>query len=60
MRFKRNASGRGGYLKGDRVSVAYRGFTARPLIRVTPITMGSTRLFTLGPLAIFIHPRSIR
>lgn len=55
MRFKRNASGRGRYLKGDRLSIAYRGFTIRRFIRLTPIRMGATRLYTLGPLAVFIH-----
>lgn len=55
MRFKRNASGRGGYLKGERVSIAYRGFAIRPFIRLTPIRMGDTRLYTLGPLAVFVQ-----
>lgn len=55
MRFKRNASGHGGYLKGDRLSIAYRGFTIRPFIRLTPIRMGGTRLYTLGPLAVFVQ-----
>lgn len=55
MRFKRNASGRGGYLKGQRISITYRGFTIRPFVRLTPIMMGRTRLYTLGPLAVFVH-----
>lgn len=55
MRFKRNASGRGGYLKGQRFSIAYRGFRIRPFFRMAPIIMGRTRLYTLGPLAVFVH-----
>lgn len=54
MRFKRNPSGRGGYFEGERFSFAYRGFRIRPFIRLRPIMIGSTRLYTLGPLGLFI------
>lgn len=60
MQFKRNPSGRGGYFKGERISLAYRGFKIRPFIRLTAIGIGSTKLFTLGPLVLFITPRSPR
>lgn len=55
MRFIRNASGRGGYLEGRRISLAYRGFKIRPFVRRKPIRIGSTRLFCLGPLGLFVR-----
>lgn len=60
MRFVRNPSGRGGYFDGERVSIAYRGFKIRPFIRLRPIGIGSTRLYTLGPLGLFIKRKARR
>jgi hypothetical protein len=37
------------------IAIRYRGFVA-PFIRFRPIKIGHTRLYTVGPLAIFIHP----
>lgn len=54
MIFKRNTSGRGGYFYGRRVSIAYRGFTTAPFVRRRPIRIGSTRLYCLGPIALFV------
>lgn len=54
MRFVRNPSGRGGYFDGERLAFAYRGFRMRPFIRFKPIGIGSTRLYTIGPLGLFI------
>lgn len=54
LRFRRTDHGRGGYLHGDRISLAYRGFRQRPFIRTRPIRIGAVRLYALGPLALFI------
>lgn len=54
MRFIRNPSGRGGYLEGRRISLAYRGFKIRPFVRRRAIRIGSTRLYCLGPLGLFV------
>lgn len=54
IEFIRNPSGRGGYLDGDRISLAYRGFKIRPFVRWKPIKIGSTRLYCYGPLGLFI------
>lgn len=60
MRFVRNPSGRGGYLEGRWVTLAYRGFSIRPFISLKPIGIGSTRLYTLGPLGLFIKRKGLR
>lgn len=60
MRFVRNPSGRGGYFDGERVSVAYRGFKIRPFIRLRAIGVGSTRLYCIGPLGLFIKRKARR
>lgn len=36
-----------------RLSFAWRGFTARPVMRRRAVRIGDTRLWTIGPLAIF-------
>ncbi|HEY8590125.1 MAG TPA: hypothetical protein VIL55_11295 [Naasia sp.] len=38
------------------VKLRYRGFRIRPFLRFRPIHIGSTRLYTLGPVAVFIDP----
>ena len=58
MKFVRNPSGRGGYLDGKRISLAYRGFKIRPFIRVKPIRIGSTNLYTIGPIGLFMKRRN--
>lgn len=60
MKFIRNPSGRGGYLDGERISLAYRGFKIRPFIRRKPINIGSTKLYCFGPLGLFIKTKTKR
>lgn len=55
MQFVKNPTGRGGYWRGERISIAYRGFRIRPFLRFRPMWIGSTRLFRLGPLGLFLH-----
>lgn len=54
IKIKRNPSGRGGYLEGKRIMLAYRGFNIPPFIRWKPINIGSTRLYCIGPLGLFV------
>jgi hypothetical protein len=39
------------------MKIRYRGFTMRPFIRLTPIAIGSTRLYCWGPIALFVAAR---
>lgn len=48
---------RDGYIAIGRFKIAYRGWNMRPFIRRHPIRIGRTRLYTIGPAAIFISPR---
>lgn len=42
------------------MKIRYRGFKARPFIRLEVINIGSTKLYCWGPVAIFITPRNKR
>lgn len=58
MRWQPTIDGTSGYWKGERISLAWRGFTIRPFIRRQPIMVGSTRLYVIGPIALFVGPAS--
>lgn len=40
------------------MKIEYRGFKIRPFVRLSPIRIGRTRLYCIGPVALFIGPRS--
>lgn len=39
-----------------RVTICYRGWTTRPFVRRKPVNIGTTRLYTWGPIAWFLEP----
>lgn len=61
MKFIRNPNNRGGYLKFKRFDLAYRGFKPSGYVvyfSFKPIRIGQVRLYRLGPIALFVKPRS--
>lgn len=49
-----------GYLQGKRIDMAYRGFKFwrwDQYFSLKPINIGSTKLYVLGPLALFVRPK---
>lgn len=47
-----------GYLQGKRIDIAYRGFKFwrrwPRYFSLKPMNLGDTKLYTLGPIALFI------
>lgn len=44
-------------MKPHRIKIAWRGWRMNPFAQLKPIGIGQTRLYLLGPIALFLRPK---